>query len=154
MCLEYGYLLSSAQPTYLTPPFAFHSTALVLPNLALLYLLKERGALLPGMPIKIPRCLGDLDNLCKFVLNTSLLWPLLIVNFFAIGIKLIVGMYLFATKSLCIGTVANWWFRWWTLSDDHEMTEAIDTELLNESMYVEIAFEVCTRTCVYARVCA
>jgi hypothetical protein len=50
-------------------------------------------------------------------------------------------MYLFSTKSLCIGNVANWWFKWWTGGDDHEMDEAIDTEILNESVYVEIVCE-------------
>ena len=117
--------------------------ALILPNLALVHLLKKRNAVWPAIPIATPESLdfGDIDNIAKASFSFVILSPLMFANGCILAFKLIVGMYLFSTKSLCIGNVANWWFKWWTGGDDHEMDEAIDTEILNESVYVEIVCE-------------
>jgi hypothetical protein len=94
--------------------------AFCLPNLLILQLLRKRKALWPAILISDPTCLdfGDLKS------------P--------------VGVFLFGTKSLflCIGNVANWWFKWWAGGgDDHEMDGAIDTQILNESLFIEIMRE-------------
>lgn len=117
--------------------------AFCLPNLMLLHLLYKRNALWPAIAISKPTCLdfGDVANIYIAAPSCILLSPIMFLNACTCLFKLLVGMFLFATKSLCIGNVANWWFKWWTGNDDHEMDEAIDTEILNESLYIEIVCE-------------
>ena len=117
--------------------------AFCLPNLLILHLLYNRNALWPALPIAKPTCLdfGDVANIYIAGFSCILLSPIMFLNTCMCLFKLLVGMFLFGTKSLCIGNVANWWFKWWTGNDDHEMDEAIDTEILNESLYVEIVCE-------------
>jgi len=97
----------------------------------------------PAIPISRPTCLdfGDVANIYIAIPSFILISPILFLNTFVVLFKLLVGMFLFGTKSLCIGNVANWWFKWWTGNDDHEMEEAIDTQILNESLYIEIVCE-------------
>jgi hypothetical protein len=69
--------------------------------------------------------------------------PYVLINVPIIMIKAFVGMFLYSTKVLCIGTIANWWFFWWSGTRIHQLRddETIDTEILNDSIYVEILLE-------------
>jgi hypothetical protein len=118
-------------------------TVFVLPNFAFFYLLYKRNILWPAMPVPLPKSIdfSDADNVGKGILSLILVSPFVVLNFIILSFKVLVGMYLYTTKSLCIGTLANWWFRWWTGGTDQDMEGAIDTEILNEAIYVEILFE-------------
>jgi len=85
--------------------------------------------------------IGDVDDISKLFLTTIVKFLYFILNAIAIFVLAIMGMYMYTTKVLCVGGLANWWFKAWTGNDDHEMVEAIDTEILNESIYVEIMLE-------------
>jgi hypothetical protein len=115
----------------------------VLPNFAFLILLHKRGCLIPARQVRVPANVNlmNADHIGKLFLNIIIIISCFFLNILMIILMPIIGMYMYTTKVMCIGGISNSWFRQWTNSDDHTIEEAIDTEILNESIYVEIVCE-------------
>ena len=54
---------------------------------------------------------------------------------------LLLGFYLHQVKSMSIGRVWTWWFRVWTGTNKFDITAAVDTGLMNESLFAEFVCE-------------
>ncbi len=152
----------------LTAPFAslglfIACTAVfLLPNFTLFHLLWKRGALAPKLLVSVPEgwrlsYMKNADNIFKaivnvlaFVINTCIYIPFVVLNAPYLTVKALVGMHLFNTKILCIRTFCNWWLQWWTGSEDFNINTAVDVDILNESIYMEIIFETLPETVIQA----
>ena len=103
----------------------------VFPSLSLFNVLHKRGVLVPHLT----GFGASQDAPLVFILVLGFL------NMPYILVKAIIGMYLYNTKVLAIRTFYNWWLYWWLNTDSHAIDVAIDTDVLNESIYMEIIFE-------------
>jgi hypothetical protein len=127
--------------------FALSMFFFLIPNLAFcrhLVAAKLRPHLLLPLYDKVPDAVkfNEYDSIDKLLIGFVVSFPWMLLNLPYLFPKLLLGCFLYSTKVLAIGPVQTMWNRLWTGSTEFDVVnKTIDSQMLNESIYVEILAE-------------
>ena len=138
---DVAYLLTAQYYNYIL--FWLSVAAILGPAIVFARRLRFKGIKAKFWILPMPSCLfyEEYDSIFKIMFTFVLAIPFILINSPVLIPEIIVGIFLQATKVLAISRVSNVWYYILTGDESHACADIVDTQVLNEAIFTNIAYK-------------